>query len=236
MKNYRVTFKSIGNFDSVPTILVTYLILPIVSLIMLLLIAFSGNQDYTRILLGSLMDTGIATIIGIIVGSFVMDQNLGVSDEVISIRPKFKNYWLPKILIAFGVMIVEVIVLMVIGLSFLHQLNLLPKVLISLLFFGLIAIILGYISAIAGRGKENPYWLSNLLIGAIIILSGVIIPVAQYPLWLKVVADLFPMSNILNWIQAENYFNQELLIVVVKLLAWHLVAIAFNKIQENRLR
>ena len=165
-----------------------------------------------------------------------MDQNLGVSDEVISIRPKFKNYWLPKILIAFGVMIVEVIVLMVIGLSFLHQLNLLPKVLISLLFFGLIAIILGYISAIAGRGKENPYWLSNFLIGAIIILSGVIIPVAQYPLWLRIIADLFPMSNILNWIQVGSYINRELLIIIVKLLGWYLAAIAFNKIQENRLR
>ncbi|MBD5429781.1 ABC transporter permease [Lactobacillus sp.] len=236
MKNYRVTFKSIGNFDSIPTILVTYLILPIVSLIMLLLIAFSGNQAYTRILLGSLMDTGIATIIGIIVGSFVMDQDLGVSDEVISIKPKFRNYWLPKILIAFGVMLVEVILLMLIGLFFLHQLNLLPKVLISLVFFGLIAIILGYISAIAGRGKENPYWLSNFLIGAIIILSGVIIPVNQYPLWLKIVAGLFPMNNILNWIQLRSYINQELLIVVIKLLIWYVVAIVFNKIQENRSR
>ena len=74
------------------------------------------------------------------------------------------------------------------------------------------------------------------MIGAIIILSGVIIPVAQYPLWLKVVADLFPMSNILNWIQLGSYINQELLIIVVKLLGWYLVAIAFNKIQENRLR
>ncbi|QNQ81220.1 ABC transporter permease [Lactobacillus sp. PV034] len=236
MKNYRITFKSIGNFDSVPTVVVTYLILPIVSLIMLLLIAFSGNQDYTRILLGSLMDTGMATIIGVIVGSFVMDQNLGVSEEIISIKPKFGNYWLPKILIAFGVMVVEVIVLMLIGLSFLHQLNLLPKVLISLLFFGVIAIILGYISAIAGRGKENPYWLSNFLIGVIIILSGVIIPVTQYPLWLKVVADLFPMSNILNWIQSEYCFNQELLVIIWKLLAWYLVALIFNKIQTKKSR
>ena len=47
---YRVTLRSIGTFDGVNVILVNYLLLPLVSLIMFLLIAFGASQDYSRIL------------------------------------------------------------------------------------------------------------------------------------------------------------------------------------------
>ena len=84
---YRVTLRSIGTFDDVNVILVNYLLLPLVSLIMFLLIAFGASQDYSRILVGSVITTGISTGIGIVVASTVYDQNINLLDDIFSIRP-----------------------------------------------------------------------------------------------------------------------------------------------------
>ena len=79
---YRVTLRSIGTFDDVNVILVNYLLLPLVSLIMFLLIAFGASQDYSRILVGSVITTGISTGIGIVVASTVYDQNINLLDDI----------------------------------------------------------------------------------------------------------------------------------------------------------
>lgn len=54
MENYKVTFSTIGDFENLRTIIVNYLILPVVSLVMFLLIIYGTEQDFRRVLIGSL--------------------------------------------------------------------------------------------------------------------------------------------------------------------------------------
>lgn len=44
-----------------------------------------------------------------------------------------------------------------------------------------------------GNEKENPYWLSNIVTGSLIILAGMIIPVSEYPTWLKFLQNYFQL-------------------------------------------
>lgn len=150
---YRVTLRSIGTFDSVNVILVNYLLLPLVSLIMFLLIAFGASQDYSRILVGSVITTGI----GIVVASTVYDQNINLLDDIFSIRPTFKNYWLVKFVIAAVVLSLETILLGVIGLLVLNKVNIIPRLFLALPFEIFISVLLAYFCAVWGMKKENPY-------------------------------------------------------------------------------
>lgn len=231
---YRVTLRSIANFNSIQTILVDYFIMPIISLLMFLLIAYNSTQDYTRILLGTVITTGIASGIGIITTSAVYDQNIGVIDEVFSIRPSFRKYWLPKFVIASMTAIIEVIILGIIGLVTLQEISILPKLIMSLPMIIVTLCLLGYFCSMLGIKKENPYWLSNFITAALVLLSGVIIPVAKYPIWLKIFAELFPISNILDWIIDEGVMNQDLLIISLKLLTWWLVCFVVTKIIQKK--
>lgn len=227
---YRVTLRSIGTFDSVNVILVNYLLLPLVSLIMFLLIAFGASQDYSRILVGRVITTGI----GIVVASTVYDQNINLLDDIFSIRPTFKNYWLVKFVIAAVVLSLETILLGVIGLLVLNKVNIIPRLFLALPFEIFISVLLAYFCAVWGMKKENPYWLSNIVTGSLIILAGMIIPVSEYPAWLKFFAELLPISNLIDWIEKNSFFNQDMLILLVKILGWYLVCLLSTKIFFSR--
>ncbi|WP_420323909.1 hypothetical protein [Ligilactobacillus equi] len=71
----------------------------------------------------------------------------------------------------------------------------------------LTGILLGYLSAIAGWGQENPYWLLNILGTFLILLSGTIIPVEKYPPFLKYLAEIFPLNAIINEVLAVSYLD-----------------------------
>ncbi|TSO25535.1 ABC transporter permease [Lactobacillus sp. LL6] len=230
---YRVTLRSVANFDSFQTILVDYFLMPIISLVMFLLIAFNSTQDYSRILLGTIITTAIATGIGVISASSVYDQNIAMTDEVFSIRPSFRRYWLPKFIIAGVTASCEILVLGIIGLFALKEIHLLGKLILSLPLVVITLALLGYFGSILGIKKENPYWLTNFISASLVLLSGVIIPVAQYPTWLKIFATLFPISNILDWILDKDILNYDLLIIIGKLLLWWIVCIFATKIIQR---
>lgn len=233
MSSYRVTWHSLASFDSLRTIVVNYFVLPIISLVMFLLIAYNSTQDYRRILLGTIITAGISTGIGIISASTVYDQNIGMIDEVLSILPNLKKYWLPKFVIADGTLLIETIVLNTIGLASFHQFTLMPKFLISLVFVVIITNLLGYFCSIAGIKKNNPYWLTNFITAILVLVSGIIIPVNSYPIWLKIFADIFPISNLLDWIFNIDYVNLNLLLILVKLIFWFVLCIVLTKITKQ---
>lgn len=222
---YRITLRSVGTFDSIRIILVNYLFLPLISLLMFLLIAFNSNQDYTRSLIGTIVTTGIATGIGIISASVVYDQNIGLLDDFFSIRPAFSRYWLPKFVVANITACIEILVLGIIGLVSLDEIKVLPKLLLALPLIILISSLLGYFSAVWGMKHENPYWLANIMTGCLVLLAGLIIPVSEYPLWLRLFAELLPISNLLDWILSKGILNQQLIIITIKLFAWYLICL-----------
>ncbi|MGO2723297.1 MAG: ABC transporter permease [Lactobacillus sp.] len=233
---YRVTLRSVSTFDNLRLIVLNYLILPLVSLLLFLLIAFSARQDYARALIGTIVTTAISTEIGIITASTVYDQNIGLFDDIISIRPKFQHYWLPKFVIAGATVIVESLVLGVLGLAALGKLELFPKLILALPLIILIGALLGYLGAMWGIRHRNPYWLSNIMIGCLVILAGLIIPVSEYPLWLKPFADVFPISNILDWILSSALVNQTLAIIGLKLVVWYSICVISLKVIKEQLK
>lgn len=221
-----MTLRSISNFDSFQTILVDYLLMPIISLVMFLLIAFASTKNYGRILVGTAITTGIATGVGIISASCVYDQNIGLIDDIISIRPSFFKYWLPKFVIAGLATIAEILILGITGLIFLGKSQLILNLFFGIPFAVIISWFLGYLGSLLGIKRENPYWLTNFLAASLVILSGVIVPVAQYPLWLKIFAQIFPVSDLLNWMNGEAVF----LILIIKLFIYWGVCILLTKI------
>lgn len=234
MSSYRVTLRSIANFDNFQTILVDYFLMPIISLGMFLLIAYNSNQDYSRILVGTIVTSGIATAIGIINASAVYDQNIGIIDEVLSIKPKFHTYWLPKFVIAGATLTVETLILASIGLSLLNKVHLLINLLLALPLIIITASLLGYFSVQLGLKRENPYWFANIITGVLVLLSGVIIPVSQYPFWMKIFAELLPISNILDWILGHNLIN--LFFAILKIFLWWIICIITREIVHKNIR
>lgn len=230
---YRITLRSVGTFDSIRIILVNYLFLPLVSLLMFLLIAFNSNQYYTRSLIGTIVTTGITTSIGIISASVVYDQNIGLLEDFFSIRPAFHKYWIPKFVIANITATIEIVVLGGIGLVSLGETNLLPKLFLALPLIILISSLLGYFSANWGMHHENPYWLTNIMTASLVLLAGLIIPVKTYPLWLKLFAELLPISNLLDWILSKNFLDQGLLIIIAKLFAWYIICLTSSRIKQK---
>lgn len=236
ISTYRVTLRSISNFNSLRLIFVDYFILPIVSLTMFLLIVYNSNQNYTRTLLGTVITSGIASGIGVTCASFIYDQDIGISDDIASIRPAFSKYWLPKFIIAAITLTVEILTLGGIGLITLNEAKLFPKLLLSLPLAILISSTLGYVSAITGFRHENPYWLANIITGSLVLLSGVIISITQYPFWLRIFAELLPISNLLDWILNTTIYNYDLLIVSGKIFIWFLLCLLIKVGANYKLR
>ncbi|WP_212780211.1 hypothetical protein [Lactobacillus corticis] len=114
------------------------------------------------------------------------------------------------------------LVLGTIGLCGLGKMQLYPHLIGQLLLVLPYGWIIGYLCAIAGLKKENTYWLVNIFTGTIIILAGVIIPVSQYPWFLKIIAELIPVSDLLDWLIIA--VNASIGRYVLKPIFWLLVA------------
>ena len=63
--------------------------------------------------------------------------------------------------------------------------------------------------------------------------AGLIIPVKTYPLWLKLFAELLPISNLLDWILSKNFLDQGLLIIIAKLFAWYIICLTSSRIKQK---
>lgn len=120
-----------------------------------------------------------------------------------------------------------------IGLVSLGETNLLPKLFLALPLIILISSLLGYFSANWGMNHENPYWLTNIMAACLVLLAGLIIPVRAYPLWLKLFAELLPISNLLDWILSKNFLDQGLLIIIAKLFAWYIICLTSSRIKQK---
>ncbi len=117
----------------------------------------------------------------------------------------------------------------------LNKVNIIPRLFLALPFEIFISVLLAYFCAVWGMKKENPYWLSNIVTGSLIILAGMIIPVSEYPTWLKFFAELLPISNLIDWIVNSNIFSQRMLILLIKILVWYLICILSTKIIHSKL-
>lgn len=224
MKNeLKITTKSVRSLSNLRLIVIDYFVLPIFSLLLLLLIVYNSNQDYTRVVIGSVITSGIGISIGLICASLVYEQFAGIIYEIESIKPKFSKYWLPKFIVANFIGVLVTLVLGTIGLLGIKHSNLIWNIVMVLPLIIIISSLFGYICSIAGLNRDNPYWASNLFVGSLILLSGVIIPVSQYPFWLKIIAIIFPISDVLDLLTKYNSISIWLAIVA-KLVFWLLVA------------
>lgn len=142
--SYKVTISSISNLSSLQIIAINYVLLPLISLVMFLLIAFDANQDYSLTLLGTVITSAISSGIGAINTSFVYDQNIGIFDDVVSIRPNFRKYLLPKFVIASLVSISEILLLGGVGLVALNKYNLFSKLFAAIPLVVIISSLLGF--------------------------------------------------------------------------------------------
>lgn len=55
----------------------------------------------------------------------------------------------------------------------------------------------------------------------IVLLSGVIVPLNHYPVWLKILTELLPLSHLMQWLITGK---GELLVDVVIALFWLILA------------
>lgn len=223
--SYKVTISSISNLSSLQIIAINYVLLPLISLVMFLLIAFDANQDYSRTLLGTVITSAISSGIGAINTSFVYDQNIGIFDDVVSIRPNFRKYLLPKFVIASLVSISEILLLGGVGLVALNKYNLFSKLFAAIPLVVIISSLLGFFGSVQGIKRNNPYWLTNIISGSLFLLAGVIIPISEYPQWLRIIAEILPISNLLDWFNSAKVFDLNLEIVFIKCVIWFIICL-----------
>ncbi|HBG90529.1 MAG TPA: hypothetical protein DDW47_00275, partial [Lactobacillus acetotolerans] len=58
----------------------------------------------------------------------------------------------------------------------------------------------------------------------------------QYPFWLRIFAELLPISNLLDWILNTTIYNYDLLIVSGKIFIWFLLCLLIKVGANHKLR
>ena len=57
------------------------------------------------------------------------------------------------------------------------------------------------------------------------LLAGIIIPISEYPQWLRIIAEILPISNLLDWFNSAKVFDLNLEIVFIKCVIWFIICL-----------
>lgn len=227
----KIVFQSSSYFNNVRTLIVHFVVLPIVQICFLLLMLKFYADDYSVALTtASLAMAGANISISMITGLFVGDVNRGV-DRYVLVNSDFSLfYWITKIAVVFISAMALVLVNMVLF-SLLGLVDIINLLWISpiLILFG---IVIGLTGSFLSRGNKNPYLYSNLFNSALMILSGAVVSFEQYPSIFYEATFIFPFARILNVL---HQINGMIFIDFFVFVIWVCVMIFVFKMQKNKL-
>lgn len=201
----RVSWASSVTFATVGTAVTTLALLPLLDIAFdVLMGADLASDDLVRTGYAACLVSLAVTVASGVVSAVATDRNLGVFQEVCTLRRLDPAYWLAVSLVPLalatvtGVLSVGAVFVLSPG----HDVALLARVL--LLSLGALAcgVLLGVGAAGLGVSLPDPYLGATLLASALPVLIGVIVPVSAYPAWLRVVSQVTPLSGAVSTLTA----------------------------------
>lgn len=191
----RVVMRSMPALTNRGTALTTLVLVPLLQVALLLTIATAlGVGDTVVVTYASLVVAAMGSVIAGGVSMVTRDRALGVAAEIMSTRPLFLRYWATRyapaalisavmgLVAATGVLLVEPA----------HDLNLYLSTVVGILLAVLVGGVAGLTVAAAALSRQDPYSWSNILVAALPITAGVLLPHSQYPVVLKELSALMP--------------------------------------------
>ncbi|WP_407885486.1 antibiotic transporter permease [Levilactobacillus sp. N40-8-2] len=197
----KVQFSSLAYLQNWRTRFVYFLLMPIISLSLLILI----NAQYTNSLqwpvaVATIVLSGGTLAMTSIAQLFVMDRNLKIDLEMVVNRPLSLHYWGTKVatamlagLVLIGINLVLLSVFRAPYLLIIRALTMSPIIVVS-------GTIVGFFSAIAAWQNNNPYFYLNIVSALATIVAGTLILIDHYPLWLRIISLFFPFSQTIKYV------------------------------------
>ncbi|MDR0899716.1 MAG: hypothetical protein LBM27_05120 [Lactobacillaceae bacterium] len=224
----KTTLKTLPYFDNVGTILVTFLLEPVFQILFLTLL--SGGNFSTNSVTGMIM-LGAASMTVVTVSSlFVTDQDLGI--DVIALKESSGQikYWITKIIVGILMSLLSNLPILLVFQLFFSKFSVVTYG--QLIIVMLVSGIVGFTSAVVSWTRNNPYFLTNLVLGSLTVLSGALISINHYPFWLKSLTYLLPYNQVFNQI----VFGQSVLwIAILQILLWLIIGLVFYQYRKSRL-
>jgi len=197
----KIQFSSLSYLQNWKTRFVYFVLIPMIDLLLLVLInaQYTNNLNWS-VAVATIVLSGGTLSMNSMSQLFVMDRTLRIDREMVVNRPFSPNYWISKILTA----AIAGLVLIIINLIILGILQapyyLLIRALIMTPLIICSGIIVGFLGAIAAWENSNPYFYMNLIGSLTTIVSGALVLVEKYPLWLRTISHFFPFSQTIQFV------------------------------------
>lgn len=233
----RISWASSNAFATVGTTLTTLALLPLLDVAFdVLMGADLASDNLVRTGYAAALAALAVTVASGIVSAVATDRNLGIFHEVCLLRGLDPAYWLAVCIMP--LLLSTITGVLSIGAVFLlspaHDVALLGRVLL----LGLAALVCGMLLGIGAAGVgvslPDPYLGATVVASAVPILVGVIVPVSVYPLWLRLLSSLTPLSGSVGVLAGGS----ALLVIrdVALSVAWAGVGLVVSQVAVRRLR
>ncbi|MDR2660856.1 MAG: ABC transporter permease [Lactobacillaceae bacterium] len=201
----KISFSTLSYFQNWRTFVVSFLLEPIFGILMItLLSAQFSSANAIKSVVAMTAISGIQMLLNSLSALFVGDQMRGIAREVAVVAPYSIRYWFSKIIVAIIVALGQTIVILTLIIILTHDISWLTRAVIILLPMMISGTIVSFVAVIASWQKEDPYLVPNIINTVIVLLSGVIVPISQYPNWLAFFANILPFSHSIEWLTTGN--------------------------------
>jgi len=177
--------------------LVYFLIIPILNTLLMVAVTGMSTGKEWQVATSSVLISGALLALGSISTLLVDDTDRGISLEVIVRRPFSSSYWGSKILVSAIVAEVMIIINGLLLWIFNPQINFITMIFVSPLAV-LAGLILGITSFVVSMGMDDPYFASNIVSTIGYLVSGTLVTLDKYPMWLRTISWFFPFSHTIN--------------------------------------
>lgn len=233
----RISWHSSLAFATIGTAVTTLVLLPLLSIgFDVLMGADLDSDDLVRTGYAAALVSLTVTVATGVVGAVASDRNLGIFQEVCTLRGLDAAYWLAICLIPLLLSTVTgaLSIGAVFALSPGHDTALLARVALLGCFALACGALLGIGAGGLGVSLPDPYLGATVLSSTLPILVGVIVPASAYPLWLRILSGLTPLSG------AVGALNGGSLLPLLRDLglsaAWACAGLAAGQVAVHRLR
>lgn len=225
----KIALQSLSYFRNCRTFIVTFVIEPFFDIMMVGLLSsqFSNDLLIHSIIAMSII-SGIQNLIATLNTLFVDDQSRRIDMEMVMNSRFSIRYWLSKIVAAVTVAIGQMMIILTLVVIFTRDTSWLYRAILVVPVIIIFGIIVGFTATILSWQSNDPYLVGNIVGILIVLLSGVIVPLNQYPKWLNILSYLLPFSHVMQWLMTgSGNILPDVLIAVI----WIIIAIVAYKLK-----
>ncbi|WP_220739422.1 ABC transporter permease [Leuconostoc miyukkimchii] len=201
----KIALQSLSYFRNYRTFIITFAIEPLFDVMM---VGLLSSQFSDALLIHSIVAlsiiSGIQNLISTLNSLFVDDQNRGIDMEMAVNSPFSVRYWASKVLAAVIVSIGQMLITLTLVLLFTRDTSWINRAMLAIPILIIFGSIVGFTSTVVSWKSNDPYLVGNVVGILIVLLSGVIVPLDQYPKWLNLLSHTLPFSHLMQWLMTGN--------------------------------